>query len=285
MKAIPLRVLLLLGRVSNLPTVWSNCLAGWWLGGCGCPHKLPFLISGASLLYTAGMFLNDAFDAAFDREYRKERPIPSGVISLRSVWMIGAVFLGVGGALLFLVSARTGVLGLILAGCIVLYDAVHKRVTFAPLLMAACRFWLYVVAASSGFNGVPGFAVWCALALAAYIVGISYLARRESMPGPLQNWPLLFLALPVALAVVFNAGEVRKEAMILAAILAVWILRSVRFVFWSEKPEIGRTVSSLLAGIVLVDWLAVPDGERWLSLLFIGLFVSALLLQRFVPAT
>ena len=30
-----LRALLILGRVSNLPTVWSNCLAGWLLGGGG----------------------------------------------------------------------------------------------------------------------------------------------------------------------------------------------------------------------------------------------------------
>ena len=29
--ASQLRTLLILGRVSNLPTVWSNCLAGWWL--------------------------------------------------------------------------------------------------------------------------------------------------------------------------------------------------------------------------------------------------------------
>ena len=30
-----LRTLLILGRVSNLPTVWSNCLAGWLLDGGG----------------------------------------------------------------------------------------------------------------------------------------------------------------------------------------------------------------------------------------------------------
>jgi 4-hydroxybenzoate polyprenyltransferase len=231
------------------------------------------------------MFLNDSFDATFDREYRKERPIPSGVISERTVWITSFSLLVLGEALLFLVSRRTGIFGLVLAACIVLYDAIHKRISFAPVVMAACRFLLYLVAASSGFNGVPGLAVWCALALAAYIIGLSYVARRESMSGPLQNWPLMVLALPILLALIVNAGAVRQEALILAAILAVWILRSVRFILWSEKREIGRTVSSLLAGIVLVDWLAVPDAERWLSLVFIGLFVLALLLQRFVPAT
>ncbi len=80
------QTLLVLGRVSNLPTVWSNCLAGWLLGGGG--HGLDFLILllGASLLYVGGMFLNDAFDQEFDRVSRRERPIPSGQIDAAEVW-------------------------------------------------------------------------------------------------------------------------------------------------------------------------------------------------------
>ena len=35
-----LRTLLVLGRASNLPTVWSNCLAGWLLGEGGHVVKL-----------------------------------------------------------------------------------------------------------------------------------------------------------------------------------------------------------------------------------------------------
>ena len=73
-----LRALLILGRVSNLPTVWSNCLAGWWLGGGGNYANLLLLLLGATLLYAGGMFLNDAFDAEFDTQYRRARPIPSG---------------------------------------------------------------------------------------------------------------------------------------------------------------------------------------------------------------
>jgi len=287
-----LRALLILGRVSNLPTVWSNCLAGWWLGGRGCPGKLPCLLLGATLLYTAGMFLNDAFDAGFDREYRKERPIPSGAIAARTVWRLGFVLLAIGCALLFVVGGRTGIFGLILAGAIVLYDAVHKHVSFAPVLMASCRFLLYLVAAASGFDtlGIDdqwriGSTVWCGLALASYIVGLSYLARRESMPGRLQNWPLLFLALPIVLALIINVGQYRADALIIAAILAVWVLRSIRYMLWEPGPQIGRTVASLLAGIVWVDWIAVPNGPQGFSLVFIGLFVLALVFQRFVPAT
>src|ERR1700751_5400796 len=78
MRQDSLRTLLVLGRVSNLPTVWSNCLTGWILGGG--TGWLRFLLSvwGASGLYVGGMYLNDFCDAAFDAQFRKERPIPSG---------------------------------------------------------------------------------------------------------------------------------------------------------------------------------------------------------------
>jgi 4-hydroxybenzoate polyprenyltransferase len=84
-----MRTLLVLGRTSNLPTVWSNCLAGWWLGGGGNVHKLFPLMAGATLLYLGGMFLNDAFDERFDAQYRRARPIPSGLIAIETVWRIG----------------------------------------------------------------------------------------------------------------------------------------------------------------------------------------------------
>src|SRR6266446_8979611 len=123
-----LRTLLVLGRVSNLPTVWSNCLAGWWLGGGGNIKKLPFLFAGATCLYVGGMFLNDAFDAEFDREYRKERPVPSGRIALETVWGWGLAWLALGVLSLLWLGEVTGRLGLVLTLCIVFYDALHKQI-------------------------------------------------------------------------------------------------------------------------------------------------------------
>src|SRR5215472_16127700 len=80
------RTLLILGRVSNLPTVWSNCLAGWILSGGGTAARFTLLCLGISCLYLGGMFLNDAFDSDFDAQHRSERPIPSGAIPLGQVW-------------------------------------------------------------------------------------------------------------------------------------------------------------------------------------------------------
>src|SRR5437870_1291348 len=121
---------LILGRVSNLPTVWSNCLAGWWLGGGGDFKNLTFLLAGATFLYIGGMFLNDAFDAEFDRRHRKERPIPSALIELKTVWRWGLAWLALGIFCLVWPGKVTGGLGLALALCIILYDAVHKLIAF-----------------------------------------------------------------------------------------------------------------------------------------------------------
>ena len=280
-----LRTLLVVGRISNLPTLWSNCLAGWWLGGAGNPEQLPLLVAGASLLYLGGMFLNDAFDAQYDRQYRPERPIPAGDISLTTVWRWGLIVLGLGGASLIFLGRVTGALGVALLLLIVLYNAFHKQLVWAPILMAACRFLVYVIAASIAANGVTGWALWGGLALAFYIAGLSFLARREATPGLPDYWPLLLLAAPIVLALFMNGPGYRLAAGLLGAALAFWVVSALSQSLWSDKPNVGRTVSWLLAGVVLVDWLAVADAPRQIGFVFIGLFLSALLLQRVVPAT
>lgn len=280
-----LRNFLLLGRVSNLPTVWSNCLAGWWLGGGGNFDQLPFLFSGVTLIYLGGMFLNDAFDEDFDRQHRRERPIPSGAATAKSVWRWGLVLLGVGAACLYWLGTVAGWLGFALVVCVLVYDAIHKLITFSPVLMGICRFFVYVIAAAVGVSGVTGWAIWCGLALGAYVTGLSFVARRESARGPMQYWPLILLAVPILLALIMNAGPFRPPALLLAAIFGLWVLRCLRHTLWSPVRRVGRTVSGLLAGIVLVDWLAIADAPLELSFVFLGLFLAALLLQRFVPAT
>jgi hypothetical protein len=277
--------LLILGRVSNLPTVWSNCLAGWWLGGGGDWSKLVWLCFGTTFLYVGGMFLNDAFDAEFDRQHRAMRPIPCGAISEKQVWQWGIAWMVLGAASLVWIGKTTGILTVILIGCILVYDAVHKLIAVAPLLMAACRLLLYLVAASAALNGVTGPAVWSGLALAAYILGLSYLARKESTRGALRYWPMLFLALPVALALLMNDEAYQQNGLLLSLVVSAWILWCLRQTLWRAEPKIGYTVSRLLAGIALIDLLAVADLSQPWMLLFLGWFVLSLLLQRSIPAT
>ena len=94
-------VALTLGRVSNLPTVWTNALAGVVLaGGAAGDARVPWILLAMSLFYVAGMYLNDAFDREFDARQRPERPIPSGEVAARTVFTAGFGMLTAGVALL-----------------------------------------------------------------------------------------------------------------------------------------------------------------------------------------
>jgi hypothetical protein len=280
-----LRTLLVLGRASNVPTVWSNCLAAWLLGGGGPLKDFVLLALGATFLYVGGMYLNDAFDAEFDRQHRPERPIPSHAITLAEVWGFGIGWLLLGFVLLALFGWSTLLLSLLLIGSILIYDAVHKVFILSPVLMALCRFFLFLAASSAGAEGVTGLALWTALALACYIIGLSYVAKSESTRGVLRYWPCYLLGAPVLLAYVINAGMYKSMSIMLSFIVLIWIVRSLWFTFWSPEKNIGRTVSGLLAGIVLVDLLALAGGTPMITILMFALFGSALLFQRFIPAT
>ncbi len=158
--------------MSNLPTVWSNVLAGVALSERDASRAtLAALCAILSLFYVAGMMLNDAFDRAADTRERPERPIPAGHVRTGTVFIVGATLLAAGIALLALRSAASAKVGVALAVTIVIYDAWHKQNPLAPLLMGACRALVYLAAAVSvGWVHVGGFALpaGCA-AVAVYV--------------------------------------------------------------------------------------------------------------------
>jgi len=280
-----LQVLLVLGRVSNLPTVWSDCLAGWWLGGGGRLGLLLGVSFSTSLLYIGGMFLNDAFDADFDQNNRRSRPIPSGAISRQEVWQWGFAWLALGLAGMFLEGKAAFELSLLLAALILLYDAVHKLLPIAPVLMGGCRVLLYLTAAATGQKGVTGEAIWKGLALGSYVVGLSCLARKETSRRVVQLWPGLLLAAPVLLAILADDGRAWKGAAFFSIVLALWSGWAVSRSLGRPGTSVGYTVANLLAGIVLVDLLAVANPNLASFAFFALCFVCALLMQRSIPAT
>lgn len=280
-----LRTLLILGRVSNLPTVWSNCLAGWLLSGGGRWIVFLWVCMGTSLLYLGGMFLNDAFDAQFDRQRRVTRPIPSGAISEGEVWRWGFGLLGLGLASLMGIRLTTACLALVLVAMILIYDAVHKAIALAPVLMAACRIPVYLIAASVASRGVTGMSVWSALALGSYIVGLTYLARKEGTRVEVKRWPLFFLGAPFFLAWLVNETVCFHPVGLIFFGLLAWMLWALRQALWRADRNIGFAVSMLLAGITMVDCLAVGEPFSLATVLFVLWFALALVLQQRIPAT
>jgi 4-hydroxybenzoate polyprenyltransferase len=283
--APPLRTLPVLGRVAGLPTVWSNCLAGWWLGGGGNFWKLPFLLFGVSLLYTGGAFLNDAFDADTDRLRRPERPIPAGKISAPFVWRTGFGQLVAGIFLLLFCSQLSAGAAILLALFILLYNFSHKFFTAAPWLLGACRFWIYIIAGASGAWGLNGWPILCGAALAFYVAGASFLGRREIIRGLTPHWPVLPLAAPIILAMAMNAGHYRATAIWLSLLLGTWMGYSLRDFFSGGGINRARLAANLTAGVVFVDWLAVAplvSGGTG-TLIFLALFGLAKLTPKLLP--
>ena len=260
-------------------------MAAWLIEGGGELRGLGILCLGASLLYLAGMYLNDAFDIEFDKRYRPERPIPSGLIPPALVWCLGAIWM-IGGLIVMIgISRADSLLCLCLVASILLYNWLHKGFAHAPILMAMCRLFLFLAVASSVDDSVSGRSVWSAVMLAAYVVGLSYVARQESLGTPLQFWPCLLLGAPIIYAYFLNGSLYRVEGILFSLIVLVWTIWSLRFSFWTGRREVGKTVSGLLAGIVLVDLLAILGQPLVFGLTMGGLFVLALLFQRYIPAT
>ena len=85
-----------------------------------------------------------------------------------------------------------------------------------------CRLGVYLLAASAAQQGINGEVIWKGLALAAYIVGLSCLARKESSRVRINFWPSLLLAAPVVLAGLIDDGSFWLPAVVYALVLAAW---------------------------------------------------------------
>lgn len=285
-----LRMILALGRPGQLPTVWSNCLAGWWLGGGHFSHRLPWLLGGTTLLYLGGVLLNDAFDVEFDQQHAGRKPIAAGEVEQKTVWNWGVGFLVAGSIALWGAGTFAGALGLGLGVAIILFNSLHRVTLLSPLLLGLCRLLVYLLGAGLGIRGVTGASIWGGLAVAAYVAGVAFLAVSPDLPSwrrtPHRFWPVALFGVPILLALVMNAGPFREPALLISAVLALWTAKVLRGLFWSSTPDARRAVAELVAGIVLVDWLAVaPVLPRELSLVFLGLFLLTLALEKAVSAS
>src|SRR5690349_21540074 len=198
-------LLLRLGRISNLPTVWTNAMAGFVLAG-GVPSFAPLalLAVAASLLYVAGMVLNDVYDADIDAKERPERPIPAGLVSRGEarVWGFGLLAIGVVVATLagrFAVATPTWapmLAAVITAALVVVYDAWHKGNPAAPVVMGLCRAGVYAMAAACIDARPTPALVTAALLLGLYVVSLTYIAKFESSGALGRTWPVLGVYAP-----------------------------------------------------------------------------------------
>lgn len=285
------RIYLRLGRISNLPTVWTNVLAGVALGGAPLrPGSVALLGAASSLFYVGGMFLNDAFDRKIDALERPERPIPAGLVTASEVFVIGYGLLAAGLSLVALHARLHGggdapvLSATLLGGAILLYDAWHKGNPLGPLLMGLCRVLVYVTAAlaTSGRLGLP--LLGGALSLLFYLIGLTAIAKQESLRSARGLAALGFMAVPL----VYTASALLAGVAGLAAYTALvaCIAGAVHWLRGTRPDRIPRAVVTLIAGISLLDAaLLAGRGAPAAAAIAMLAFPLTLGLQRFVRGT
>jgi 4-hydroxybenzoate polyprenyltransferase len=282
-----LSTLLRLGRISNLPTVWTNVLAGSFIaGGPQSPSAILLIIVVMSAFYIGGMYLNDYFDRAIDARDRPGRPIDAGEIRAGSVLSIGFGLLALGVALMTWFGAAAILCGLLLAGVIVLYDVWHKGNALSPVVMGSCRALVYIGTGVAVAGGISQATLVGAIALACHVAGITYAAKQEGLDRVGHLWPLALLAVPLvaALPVLFSGPTIIAAfALLLAADMVAIRLLAKR----SRRGAVPQAVSGLIAAVCLVDALAIAAAGGGIAIVAACALGYPLtrLFQRSIPGT
>jgi 4-hydroxybenzoate polyprenyltransferase len=282
-----LSTLLRLGRISNLPTVWTNVLAGSVIAGGGHrPDQIAPILIAMTAFYVGGMYLNDFFDREIDARDRPGRPIDAGEIRAGTVSLIGFGLLAMGIVLMIPFGLAAMIWGALLAGVIVLYDVWHKGNALSPLVMGLCRALVYIGTGVALAGSASHATILGAVALASHVAGITYAAKQESLDRVGNLWPLALLAVPllIALPALFSGW------IVVVAFLLLFAVDTVAIRLLAARPVPGAVplaVSGLIAAICLVDALAIAlagGGVLLVALCALG-YPLTRLFQKSIPGT
>lgn len=244
------KIFLALGRVSNLPTVWTNGLAGWLLASVHVElFPLAALTVSLTLFYLAGMFLNDAFDAETGAAERSARPIRKGEVGRAMVLRLGLSMLGAAVLLGFLVRVEAGFAGIALALVILAHDYLHKQTPLSPVLMGIFRMLTYGMAALAASGEISQAAIFGAVGLFAHVAGLTYIARQAAYSRIVLAWPLAVMAVPPAMIVIVSGVSAWPWLAVYAAVVAL----ALGLLFRRKQGDPRRAVVTLAAAIALYD--------------------------------
>lgn len=179
-------------RPANLVTAGADVLAGFFVAtGATTLDLLPanplWLILASIGLYGGGVALNDALDAEIDAVERPERPIPRGAVPRRHALRLGFALLAAGSAAAFVYDPASGLLAVVIAGLVLLYDARLKHhAAGGPIAIGLCR-GLNLLLGLSTLPWMVGAFWWLALIPLLFTAGIGLLSRGEVHGGGV--WP------------------------------------------------------------------------------------------------
>lgn len=283
-----LATLLKLGRVSNLPTVWSNTLAGAFLAGAS-GFQAPYLslLLAMTFAYIGGMFLNDAFDRNIDAIERPERPIPLGDISASSVFVLGFAML-LFSICLIAATANHSIIAEVsavaLTACIVLYNVWHKNNPLSPFIMGLCRMLVYITAAFTLLPEPHIAVLFGASTTLCYLIGLTYIAKHENSKNSIAPWPMAFFIVPLGFGLFSSLNS--WPTLLFTLLFAGWLIYSLQFIIKTTKRNVPKAVVSMIAGISLLDAIYISSvGATEFAFFALATFLLTLYLQRFIAGT
>jgi len=294
-ESVSIKTWFTLGRTSNLPTVFANVFTGIALSYTMITplHPGVYFLSlvAMSLAYLAGMFLNDVFDAEFDKEHRSNRPIPNGEISTGTVANAAIILLvlcfasTVGAAILAQQSVSQALFAVTaLVGCIVLYDAWHKNNPISPVIMGACRALVYVSCALIVSKQLSLILLGGAAVLWLYVIGLTYTAKQEHLNHVQNAWPLIGLYLPMACGAFLALHK--TWVMIPLALYIASVVFAISRIVRRNPGDVPVAVVTLIASMALWDaMLLFAAGFPALAMMAIGCWLLTLAFQHWVSGT
>ncbi len=276
-----------LARPANLPTAAADILAGvaiscFFSGIASIDYFLvdtgtiALLVFASVFLYAGGVVLNDVFDAKLDAVERPERPIPSGVVSIKQAATFGAVLMLLGYALAVLVSDISGYIAIILAVTIYVYDGIAKSHSFfGPLVMGLCR-GLNLLLGMSILGEIP--IIWIAIIPVLYIFAITLISRGE-VHGDNKKHIIMAAVMYAGVIVLIAVGIAIHSTNLLIAVpflllFAFLIYRPLLKAYTENSPaHIKKAVMAGVLSLVVMDACWAVGFSNW----YIGLGVLLLL--------
>jgi 4-hydroxybenzoate polyprenyltransferase len=309
-------------QLCRLPTVFT-AMADIFLGyllvhdgivtSDGCIGEFLALLGASSCLYLGGMVWNDVFDREVDAVERPQRPIPSGRVPVRHAVVFAAALLLVGLLLCFvpsLIDADSGAfsnpapigVGVLLAACVLAYDARLKRPGFGPLgplAMGTCRLLNVTLGASAATDVVDRFLttplVMVPVGLGIYITGVTWFARTEAHLSSRSQLIGATLVVNTGLATLIGwvanwPGSNRSAVLLALAIVVLTINRRLAAAVVNPLPErVQPAIRTMLLSIIVLDATLIahrlgPAGAGY-AIATVLLLLPAMFLGRWIRMT
>jgi 4-hydroxybenzoate polyprenyltransferase len=283
--------LLRLMRPANIVTAHADILAGYAASGAAEPWRLASLLVATTGLYGGGIVFNDVFDARLDAVERPERPIPSGLVSLRGASVLGGLLLAAGVLAAYVCSPLSGAVALATAASAIVYDSVGKHHSLiGPFNMGLCR-GLNLLLGLTAASQIDWARAPLALVTLCYIAGITSLSRGEVRGGTQTAASIAAGWLGVGLIVLIALASSHRPSLLAVAPFFLLLLLRIAPPFWQafhtlEPQKIRIAVrAGILSLIVLDAGLAALFGGFWYGLATLALYLPAMLLAKSFAVT